>query len=67
MTRGGASNKFAATLGGELGFLKNNPKYVPLKSVTPRHVSGSHSCEFTQFGGLRDKAENGIVLLAFRQ
>lgn len=67
MARGGAPNKFAAMIGDDLGFLKNNPKYVPLKSVMPRHVSGSHSCEFTQFGGLRGKAEKGIVLLAFRQ
>ena len=41
MARGDASDKFAMTLGYELGFLKNNPKYVPLKSVMPRHVSGS--------------------------
>ena len=58
---------FAATISCELGFLKNNPKYVPLKSVMLRHVSGSRCCEFTQFGGLRERAEEGIVLLAFRQ
>ena len=54
-------------LGYDLGFFKNNPKYVPLKSVMLRHVSGSRCCEFTQFGGLRERAEEGIVLLAFRQ
>jgi hypothetical protein len=64
---GGAPNKFAIILGYDLEFFKNNPKYVPLKSVMPRHVSGSRCCEFTQFGGLRERAEEGIVLLAFRQ
>ena len=34
-------------------------------SVMPRHVSGSRCCEFTRTCGLRDKAKEGIVLLAF--
>ena len=67
MAGGGAPNKFAMILGYDLGFFKNNPKYVPLKSVMPRHISGSRYRKFTQFSGLRDKAKEGIVLLAFRQ